>query len=145
MKEYRFTEETAKKTMNSGLRFFAPFLIGGSIVGICIANFTTKGSIFGSLLVFLIIILVLVIATMIGINRSKKSLMKAVYRLSDTGIEVITSDTESVSIDFDKIKSHKIIKRGLYINGQKSQIFIPVDLDGYDEITNTILEKINKI
>lgn len=52
MKEYRFTEETAKKTMNSGLRFFAPFLIGGGIVGICIANFTTKGSIFGSLLVF---------------------------------------------------------------------------------------------
>lgn len=145
MKEYRFTEETAKKTINSRLSFFAPFLIGGSIVGICIANYVTTGSIFGSLFTLLIVILVLAIATMIGINRSKKSMMKTVYRLSDTGIEVITSDTESVSIDFDKIKSHKIIKIGLYINGQKSQIFIPVDLDGYEEITNTILEKINKI
>jgi hypothetical protein len=146
MKEYRFSEENAKKTIKSQTISRIPMILIAVLGGLYIANSQNGGAIFENSLVLILTLslsaVAVTIGLLIGIKNGAKTLMQNTYRISENGIERATPSGKSVNIDFDKIDLHKSLKKGLFIKAQNQKILIPAGLDGYDEITNLILEKV---
>jgi hypothetical protein len=146
MKEYRFSEESAKKTIKSQAISRIPMILIAFLGGFYIANSQNGGTIFGDSLVLILTVsfsaVAAAIGLLVGIKNGTKTLMQNVYRITETGIERNTPSGQSVKIDFDKIDLHKTLKKGLFIKAQNQKILIPTGLDSYDEISKLILEKI---
>ena len=146
MKEYRFSEESAKKTIKSRTISRIPIILIAGFGGFYIANHQSKGMVFGNSFVLILTLSIGAIAValglLLGIKNGTKTLMKNIYRITETGIERTTPSGKSLKIDFDKIDLHKSMKKGLLIKGQNQQILIPAGLDGYDEISDLILNKV---
>lgn len=146
MKEYRFSEENAKKTIKSQTISRIPMILIAVIGGFYIANFQNGGAIFGDSIVLILTLSISAVAVtiglLIGIKNGTKTLMQNIYRITDTGIERTTPSGKSVNIDFDKIDLHKSMKKGLFIKAQNQKILIPSGLDDYNDISNLVLEKV---
>lgn len=146
MKEYRFSEENAKKMIKSQTISRIPMILIAVLGGLYIANSQNGGAIFGDSLVLIptlsICAVAVTIGLVIGFKNGTKTLMQNIYRISDKGIERTTPSGKSVSMDFDKIDLHKSMKKGLFIKAQNQKILIPSGLDKYNDISNSVLEKV---
>jgi hypothetical protein len=146
MKEYRFSEENAKKTIKTQTISRVPIMLIAVLGGLYIANSQNGGGIFGNSLVLILTLsissIAVTIGLLIGIKNGTKTLMQNIYRISETGIERATPSGKSVNIDFDEIDLHKSMKKGLFIKAKNQKILIPAGLDSFSEISNLILEKV---
>ncbi len=149
MKEYRFSEENAKKIIKSQTISRIPMILIAVIGGFYIANYQSGGTIFSDSLVLILTLLFSLVAVtiglLIGIKNGTKTLMQNIYRISEAGIERTTPSGKIVSIAFDKIDLHKSMKKGLFIKAQNQKILIPSGLDNYNDISNLIVEKVKRM
>jgi|GEM_PF-6615529 len=147
MKEYRFSEKNAQSSIKSQtfwliamsfITAISSFILVNSLIGLGIINdsLVLKVSI-SALLVAIVVMLV--------IKKATKALMQHIYRITPTGIEIAPPSGQSIIIDFDKIDAQKMVKRGLFIKSQNQKIIIPKWLDGYDEISGLILERLKSV
>ncbi len=146
MKEYRFSEINAKKTIKSRAFSRLPLFLIAAIGGLFISIYQDEGGILDvSLFVILaipILAIALAIGLLIGIKNGTRSLMQNVYRITNDGIERKTSSGKTISIEFDNIDTHKYLKEGLLIKSHNRKIIIPAGLDDFGEISKLILDKI---
>jgi hypothetical protein len=144
MKEFRISEETAKKTMKSRVVSQIPMFIFAGAAGVYLAITQNEGPVPHLTLILAITIPVLTIAGYIGmrmgIKSGVKSLMKNIYRLTENEIEWHTPSGKTVIIDYDKIDHFKTQTRGLLIKSKNKRILIPRELDNFNEITGLIRE-----
>lgn len=145
MKEYRFSEEQAKKVMKSRLVSRSPMILIAILGGLYIANTRNGAVTFENPLVLILTIatsfIALGIGLFIGIKNGTKTLIKHSYRISDKGIEWTNPTGRLVSIDFNEVDMHRALKRGLFIRAKKQSVLIPSGLDQYDELSALILKK----
>lgn len=143
MKEFRFSEAQAKKTMISQTVSRIPLMLIAGGTGIYIANHNNNGGITDNLAVLLPVIAIGIVAMsvglFIGVKNGTKTLLANVYRLSDESIERIGPNGNSTIINLSDIKTHKSIKKGLFLKDQNSKILIPVGIEGFENISGTIL------
>ncbi|WP_196890177.1 hypothetical protein [Aureivirga sp. CE67] len=146
MKEYRFSEENAKKMMKTRTISRIPTILIAIVFGLYIANLRGQGEVFGNSLVLVLTLSISLVALSIGIfigmKKGAEALKHNVYRISDTGIERKTSIGKSINIDFDKVESYKSMKKGLLIKTKNQKILIPTELDNYTDLSSLILEKV---
>lgn len=145
MKEFTFSEATAKKTMRSQAISRLPMIVIAVIAGIYLA--TMQNQDFPLITLVLAITLpILAIAGYIGISMGiksgTKSLMKNTYRLTGNGIEWLTPSGKTVIIEYDKIDLYKTITKGLLIKSKNKKILIPREIDNFSEISGLINDKV---
>lgn|SRR5690554_6138956 len=146
MKEYRFSDSNAEKTVKSQMITSTPIFLIGIGGGFYIANNQYDGILFNNPLILVLTIIICIVAVVtgliIGYKNNKKSLMKNVYRITENGIERKTPSDKTVIINFNQIKEQKTLKSGLLIKSTNHEILIPSRLDNYNEITAIINENL---
>ena len=122
MKEYRFSEENAKKAAKSHMISRIPLMLAAIIGSLYITNSQNEGMIFGDSIVLISTLSLtafgLTIGSFFGIKNGTKSLMQNIYRVSDSGIEWSTPSGKSLIIDFNNIDMHESDKKGLLIKAK---------------------------
>ncbi len=146
MKEFSFTEETARKFMRSQTLSRIPLIVCALLGGLYISSSRTGKSIFDNLYTLMATILITLISTFIGlhlgIKLGVKTLLQGKFVLTEDYIERHTASGKIVKINFDKISSHKIAKGGLALNSSEGKIFIPSAIDNFEELSKSVTAKL---
>ncbi len=146
MKEYSFTEVTAKKVIKTRALSRIPMIIIAMIGGLFIADIQNGGKIFDDKLVIVITCIVAIIAgtigLFIGIKNGTKALMQNKYILTDNYIERLAPSGKIVRIEFSKIDKYQVLKKGLLIKSSSEKILVPSGLEKFDELSTSISEKL---
>lgn len=147
MKEYKFSEENAKRIVKSRTIYRIPIMIIAVLAGLFIADTRTGGAIFDNTLVLVLTMFIglsaLAFGLIFGIKNGTSSLLRSTYLLSDNGVEWKTPSGKTIHIDFDKVEKHQKFNKGLLIKAQNKRIIISSELDNYDELSNIVLSKLN--
>lgn len=146
MKEYSFTEETAKKVIITQAFSRIPIIVIATIGGLYIADIQNGDHIFSNKIVvittFVIFIIAGSIGLLIGIKNGTKALMQNKYILTDNYIERFTPSGKIVRLEFSKIDKYQVSKKGLLIKSSSEKILVPSGLDQFDELSTSVLEKL---
>jgi hypothetical protein len=146
MKEYTFTEDTAKKIIKSQTMSRIPIVVISVAAGIYVGNHQTGGEIFKNLTQLIILSFGLIGITTYGLIRGMKkgtkTLMLNKYILTETGIERHTPASKIIQIDFDKISSHHLLTKGLLLKSTNTKILIPSGLDNFEELSSNIIARL---
>jgi len=145
MKEFKYSNEKAKKVMKTQMITKIPLILIASFAGLYIAN-SKNNMIFSNKLVLSLTLLICLIAVSIGlflgIKNGTKMLLQNIYKVTETSIERVTPSGKSINIAFNTIDNHKIHKKGLLISAKKKNILIPIELDEYNVLSTLILKQI---
>lgn len=145
MKEYKFSEKNARKTIRLRIAKQFPFMLIAILAGIYFSDLQNPGKIFHNSLALILTLSItavaVTIALLISMKSATKRLMQNIFRITENRIEHITLSGKIIKIDFDKIDLHKSSKNYLLIKARNQKILIPAEIDNFDEISNSILKK----
>jgi len=146
MKEYTYTEDTAKKIIKSQTLSRIPIVIISIAAAIYISDYQSGGRVFKNLTTLIIICIVLIGVTSFGLIRGvkngAKTLMLNKYILTDTGIERHTPAGKIVELDFDKISSHHVSTKGLLLKSFNTKILVPAGLNNFEELSSYVIARL---
>ncbi|NVK73277.1 MAG: hypothetical protein HWE24_07345 [Oceanospirillaceae bacterium] len=145
MKEFKFTEESAKKAAEAEMRSRLPLILTSGFAGLLLAfRFTPQVQSLSNAVLAIIAVStlgVLVFSIWIGMKRRAKAFMTQVYTVDETSIERKSASSQSVKIDFDKLESIQTGKNGLTLKSKLHKMVVPSELDGFGELSKIINDK----
>ena len=148
MREFSFTEETAKKVIRSQVVSRIPVMVVALAGALYVADGQGSGQFFTNKLALLIFFPVLIVSVslglLFGIRNGAKALMKNKFIVTDTFIERYTLSGRIIKLDFNKTVKYQLLKKGLLLTSSDGKMLIPSRLDKFDELLTLVKEKLHE-
>ncbi len=142
IKTYKYTEEGARMLAKSGIKRTMPIMVIIPIVVLYVKKGEESFFSNANILTMALFLIFIGISIIFSIRFNSKMFLKNEFNLYDDRIERVTPSGKTISFKFANINECKVLNNGLLLAVNKQKMLVPNGIDGYDELSKTLLIKI---
>lgn len=146
MKEYKFSETTAKKIVRAKSAGWLPIIITAFFGGFLLINFLNDNQLVKTPVLLIGCVIVLLLAIFLGwrkgVQNGVRALLREKYVVKEMAIEKIGQKGDAINIKWFEVSNFQETDKGLEIEEGDRKLLIPKQLEGYNEVVHIAKHKI---
>lgn len=146
MKEYKFSEATAKKIVRAKSAAWLPIIVTAFFGGFLLINYLNNNQLVKTPILLIGSIIVLLLAVYLGwrkgVQNGVSALLREKYVVKEMAIEKIGQKGDSINVKWFEVSNFQETDKGLEIEEGDLKLLVPKQLDGYAEVVHIAKHKI---